>query len=651
MLFTYKFKITFLVLIIFSGLPLFAQDHKHKQEAKRLQEEGYEQYRLGEAGEPGAYHKALDLFLKADSLHHDQPMLNYSIGLCYSKTDLKLKAMPYLEKAKKEGIKYPDLDFHLGAAYHLADRFEEAIKLFQTYRTHADKEHYPQIDQMIAYCNNGIELVKNPVDVKITNLGPSVNSAYPDYHPSISADEKTLLFISRRNNSTGGFKDIVDNHYYEDVYISNKMNGKWTMAMDMGNGINTASHDGCVGLSSDGQELFIYRWSAATHGDLLVSDLNGTEWSAPEDLGPNINTEEWESDASITQDKKVIFFTSERKGGLGGRDIYMARRLPHGEYAKPINLAKINTVWDEDAPFIHADGKTLYFSSRGHKSMGGYDIFSCTIDVNTGEILTDPVNVGYPINTADDDVFFVWSADNRRAYFASERTGGYGEKDIYLLERKDIEASLVVLKGIVTGGEKKIPLGAKITVVDNASHETIGIFTSNSSSGNFVVVLPAGRNYGIAVESPGYLFHSENIDIPHLDHYQEIDDEINLEPLKVGTKIALRNVFFDVDKATLRSESENELAKVIELMTANKHMKIQISGHTDSDGNDEHNRWLSDARAHAVVNYLVGKGVEKYRLTFKGFGETKPVVPNDTPEHKQLNRRTEIEIIEFVTTD
>ena len=640
-------KIIFITFFLFTGLRSLAQENK--KEAESLSEEAFEYYKIAQTGDVGSYRKALNLFLKADSLLPDDPSLNYSIGLCYSNIDQRLVALPYLEKAKTRGVVYPDLNFNLACSYHLAHRFEEALPLFRLYKSQATKEEYEEIDRLISNCETGIELIKNPVDVKICNLGPDINSKFPDYHPSISADEKTLIFISRRDNTTGGRIDAQDNHYFEDIYLSNKVNKIWTPSVDLGNGINTPSHDGSVGLSADGQELFIYRWSKETHGDLFVSNLAGTEWSFPKHLGNNINSKSWESDVSVTPDKKIIFFTSDKKDGKGGRDIYMARRLSNGEYAKPFNLGpKINTKFDEDAPFIHPDGKTLYFSSKGHKSMGGYDIFSCTINLETGAILTDPVNIGYPINTADDDLFFVWSADNRRAYFASERTGGYGEKDIYMLERKDVEAALVVLKGMITKCDKNLPLSAKITVIDNNTQEILGIYTSNSSTGNYIVILPAGKNYAVTVESPGYMFYSKNIDISHLDHYEEIDDEICLEHLKVGTKIILRNVFFDIDMATLRKESEAELTRVLEILQNNKNISVQISGHTDSDGNEEHNLKLSEGRAQAVVDYLISKGIETYRLTFKGYGESKPVAPNDTPEHKQLNRRTEIEITEYL---
>jgi outer membrane protein OmpA-like peptidoglycan-associated protein/tetratricopeptide (TPR) repeat protein len=638
----FKFGSMLMLILLFQFNHLSAQN-------KDTQYDGYiskAEYHL----DSDEYEQALEYLLKADKLKPQNPDLSYRIGICYVRLNHELASLPFLEVAKAGGVKEKELNLHLAEAYHIAHRFDEAIKLFIEYKStlKSNDPAHAEIDRQITYCKNGKELIKNPVNVKIRNLGGVINSKYPDYVPAISADETVLVFTSRRENTTGGKKDPQDNHYFEDIYISVKSHDTaWTTPLDLGNGINTASHDACVGLSPDGQEMFIYKVTGKDGGDLYVSNLIGSVWSEPKNLGPNINSSAWEPSASITADENTLFFTSNKKGGLGGRDIYMSKKQPNGEFGPAINLGpKINTPYEEDSPFIHADGKTLYFSSKGHYSMGGFDIFSCEIDVETGQIKSEPKNIGYPINTSGDDVFFVWSADNKRAYFSSEREGGYGDKDLYILERDEAKSELVVLKGLVHACGGKVPVAATIIVVDLTTQKPLGVYNSNATTGKYTVILPAGKNYSVTVEAPGYLFYSKNIDIPFLDHYVEMKDTICMEKIKVGTKIVLRNVFFDVDKATLRPESVAELERLVNILNENPHIKIQISGHTDSDGNDAYNLKLSDQRARAVLDYVVTKGIAKDRLVSKGYGETKPFAPNDTPENKQLNRRTEIEVMQ-----
>lgn len=593
---------------------------------------------------------ALQAFLGADKLKPGDPHVTYMTGVCYHKLDQPLKALPFLESSYKAGNQTAGLFFYLGISYHRGHKFAEAIQMLEKFLNdfrNTPEEMEEEAKVTLNYSRNGLELMKNPVKVKIKNLGPGVNSEYPEYVPAISADETVLLFTSRRNNSTGG-QIGPDGMYFEDIYMSVRKDTVWSKAEKLGTAINTPSHDGCVGISPDGQEMFLYKVPKGMHyGDLYVSELQGDSWSAPKNMGSGINSRAWEPSGSISPDERTFFFTSNRDGGYGGTDIYMSRKLPSGEWGPAMRLGpEINTPYDDNAPFIQADGKTLYFSSKGHTSMGGYDIFTCVVDPETGKILELPKNVGYPINTAEDDIFFVWSADNKRAYFSSERDRGYGEKDLYVLEREEARAALVMLKGTVRSCDGHKPVGATIAVTDHSGGQQIGVYNSNSSSGKYTVILPAGKNYGIAVESPGYLFYSKNIDIPLLKDYVEINDSVCLEKIKIGTHIVLRNVFFDVDKATLRPESESELERLAEILQKNPTIKIQIDGHTDSDGNDDHNLKLSDARAHAVVEYLVSKkGISQERLGWKGYGETQPIAPNDTPANKQLNRRTEFSIV------
>lgn len=599
---------------------------------------------------------ALPLLEEAYQNDPTNPELNYQFGVVLVKLKHEVRAIKPLLSSKKANYQNPDLEYYLGVAYHVNHEFDKAEAALNKFISNSGAPseqtslNIADATRRLEMCKNAAVLTKNPEKVIIKNLGPKINSKYPEYTPVISADEYTLLFISRHENTTGGQKDKDNNnHYMEDIYISTKdSDTTWSSPKHVSTAINTEDHEGVAGLSPDGQKMFIYKSVKSTKiaGDLYYSQLKGNDWSKPISMGPNVNSPDWEPSISITSDEKIIFFTSNRKGGQGGTDIYVSKLLPTGVYGPARNLgSKINTKYDEDAPFIHADGKTLYFSSKGHNSMGGYDIFYCTINPETGDIVTAPTNIGYPINTADDDIYFVWSADGKRAYFSSEREGGYGDKDIYVLERDQSDAKLVVLKGVILSKESDEPIAGSITVVDIATQQVVGIYNSNSSSGKYTVILPAGKNYAVSVEAPHYLFYSKNIDIPQLNEYKEFKDTIRLEPIKVGSSIVLRNVFFDYNKATLRPESESELARVVKIMKLNPTLKIQIAGHTDSDGNDDYNLKLSENRSKSVVDYLVTKGIAISRLTNKGFGETVPIAPNDTPENKQLNRRTEFKII------
>lgn len=316
----------------------------------------------------------------------------------------------------------------------------------------------------------------------------------------------------------------------------------------------------------------------------------------------------------------------------------------------------------------------MYFSSQGLNTMGGYDIFKSTL---VNGIWTDPVNLGYPINTPDDDVFFAISASGKHGYYSSFNASGYGEKDIYiitflgdekpmLLNNEDnllasaaepvkerviappvaiTTAQITILKGVITDEKTGQPLEAAIELVDNDKNEVIANFKSNSTTGKYLVSLPSGKNYGIAVKADGYLFHSENFTIPATASYQEITKDIALKKFDVGSKIVLKNIFFDFDKATLRKESTNELERLTKLLNDMPSLKIEISGHTDSKGNAAYNQTLSDARSKSVVDYLIAKGIAADRLTHKGYGLTQPIATNDTEEGRQLNRRTEFKII------
>ncbi|MGZ4118251.1 MAG: OmpA family protein, partial [Bacteroidia bacterium] len=485
----------------------------------------------------------------------------------------------------------------------------------------------------------------------IQNLGSAVNSPYGDYSPVLSADQSALFFTSRRPESTGSQKDDEGN-YMEDIYMSEKTKSGWSQAKNIGAPVNTEWHEASVGISPDGQTILIYKDDNGD-GNIYSTVLDGDTWSTPVKLNDNINSKYWEPSAFISADGKTLYFVSDKPGGFGGRDMYMSKLTPEGDWGKSVNMgANINTPYDEDAPFIHPDGVTLSFSSNGHNTMGGFDIFTSL--VSEDGTWSEPVNAGYPINTTDDDIFYVASPNNRIAYFSSFRDGGFGEKDNYMatfLDRK--EAPLTLMKGIVNDESGKPAKKVEIIVTDNETGQVVGVYHANSKTGKFLFILTPGKNYNITYQSKDHLFYSENMEIPKNSNYYEINRSVSLNPILVGSKIILNNIFFDFDKATLRTLSNVELKNLALLLKSNPNMKVEISGYTDSKGNDTYNQKLSQERAQAVVTNLIESGISADRMMAKGYGKTMPVAPNkkgngkDNPDGRQLNRRVEFKITQI----
>ncbi len=636
---------------------------------------GDELYEMG----PFLYRSALPHYLKANDFNPNNALLNYKIGTCYVfvKTVIKSKAVPYIEKAYKlNPTVSPDIHYLLGRGYHLTMQWDKAKQEYTMYRqtlSSKDIDKMKDVDKKLNECGYGINYMKNPIRVFIDNVGTTINSRFSDYTPVISADEDVMMFTSRRDNSTGAKLD-QEGEYFEDIYISYKFNKEWTQAKNIGAPINTNGHDAIIGLSPSGQKLFMYIDDKGD-GNIYECDLLGDKWSKPEKMPKPINSSSHESAATISFDGKTIYWVSDREGGLGGKDIYTCTKNEKGKWGEAVNMgAGINTPYNEEGVFMLPDGKTLYFSSEGHTSMGALDIFSSVYE--NGKWST-PQNIGYPVNTPDNDMFFVMSASGKHGYYSSIREDGQGEVDLYQISFLGVEKQMVLntednllanqtapvsetniaaqvevktsqltlLKGIITDALTKNPLEALIEIVDNEKNVVIASFSSNSKTGKYLVTLPSGKNYGIAVKKEGYLFHSENFDIPLGSGYQEITKDVELKNIAVGSKIVLKNIFFDFDKATLRKESFNELENLTKLLNDVPSLKIEISGHTDGKGSAAYNLTLSDNRAKAVVDYLVGKGIAKDRLVAKGYGLTRPIATNDTEEGRQLNRRTEFEIL------
>jgi outer membrane protein OmpA-like peptidoglycan-associated protein len=606
------------------------------------------------------YNKALDEYLAANKFNPNNAELNAKIGDCYLNSSDKSKALSSFEKAYSLNKEIDGYYIYMMAkAYHIDKQFNNAIKFYRlskTKKSKIDSKITDDVDKKVKECTTAIKLVKTPVNVKIVHLSDAINTEHEEYVPVITADESEIFFTSRRPGTVGGNIDPAIADYFEDIYYSKKENGKWTDAVNMGKPVNSASHDATVGLSLDGQKLFLYRDNKKGVGNIYVSKRKGNNWSDPEELPEPINSKNQETSACYSPDGNTIYFVSNRPNGQGGKDIYKATKNKEGIWANEENLGPmVNTPEDEDAVFLHPDGKTLYFSSKGHATMGGYDIFKTVYSKGRW---SKPENIGYPVNTPDDDVCFVLTASGDYGYYISVKATGQGKRDIYRVAFIDEinKPKLTLLKGVITDKKTGKPLEALIEIYDNDEDKLVGTFESNSATGKYMVSLPAGRNYGISVKKKGYLFYSENFNISKDAAFQVVEKNVGLDKLEVGKKVVLKNIFYDYNKANLRASSYNELSKVIELLNNNPKMKIELSAHTDSRGGDAYNNKLSQSRAQSCVDYLLEKGVSKSRLVAKGYGEKQLIVTDAEIEkltsevakedEHQKNRRTEFKIIE-----
>ncbi|MFN6944255.1 MAG: OmpA family protein [Cytophagaceae bacterium] len=614
----------FLILFLLSFGNLKAQDARMIKKADAAYTEGN-------------FLQALHLYEQQLAEAKEDPYLNHQIALCYMNTSPLDKALQFAYNAVKYSEKPSnEMYYTLARTYHLNHKFNEAIDAYQ--KSDPGNTNKRVISKHIKECQFGNKYLFEPTKAKVTNAGKIINTEHREYLPYITADLSRMYFTSRRPGSTGG-KKAPDGQYFEDVYTSVNKGGAWDTPENVGPPINGDGHDACIGISADGQTMFVYKGSNG--GDIYVSELKGNKWGIPKPL--EINSPFFESSACISPDGRILFFVMARDY-LSNKDIYMCSRTVGGNWSKPRKLP-FNTEYDEDAPFMHPDGKTLYFSSKGHTSMGGYDVFKTTMQANG--TWSEPENLGYPINTAGEDVYFVLSADGKIGFYASDREGGFGRHDIYSI-RMPVSGrtpELALLKGSVKDGNTGKPIEAEITITDNTNRELIARFRSNAASGEYLMSLPSGRNYNIAVEKPGYAFFSENININPTDGYKELINDIKLMPMKSGSKVVLKNIFFDTGKNELRTESITELQRLAKLLKEHTSVRIEVSGHTDNVGNADLNMALSEKRAKAVYDYLIQNGIPAARLKFKGYGSLQPIDSNETPEGRQNNRRTEFKIL------
>ncbi|MBI2968562.1 MAG: DUF2914 domain-containing protein [Bacteroidetes bacterium] len=518
----------------------------------------------------------------------ENPLVNFYLGVCYlnvapdrKKGIDKAKAIPHLETAYKT-LPIMDVTYYLARAYHLDSRFEKAIQFYKSYIDSLEKsepvflapflenkDEISVLEHQVEMCRNGIKFAgETPSRIIFENLGEPVNSSFAEYAPAVSADNEVLVFTSRRPSEKFKKTDIDDTPY-EDIYISYKKEGRWLPAVPISENVNTKRHDASVGLSSDAQTLFIYY-----RGDIYLSELKGNFWTKPGKMDPPINTSSWETHISMTSSQNSVYFVSDRPGGYGGRDIYTAKKQKDGKWGDIKNLGTtINTPWDEEAPFIHPDERHLYFSSNGHNSMGGFDIFYS--ELKDGQ-WSAPENLKPPINTPDDDIYFNVSSNGKSGYIATIREDGFGDKDIYTAKMPETgEVPLTVVRGIIRGDDGQ-PVHSRFSVKDKSTGELVGIYHSNSASGKYLLVFPPGKEYDIIIAADGYLPHSEDVKIPPQNRFYDLFQEIQLASVErrnpppgtdtvAGQRIVMRNAFFDIEKAVEIADPQLHRAEVKEL--------------------------------------------------------------------------------------
>jgi outer membrane protein OmpA-like peptidoglycan-associated protein/Tfp pilus assembly protein PilF/Tol biopolymer transport system component len=473
-------------------------------------------------------------------------------------------------------------------------------------------------------------------DFKLQKLGPEINTDELEYFPTLTIDGKTMIFSRTINDD-------------EDFFESNLINGKWSIAKLAEGKLNTNLNEGAETISQDGDWL-IFTGCNYPEGlgscDLYISyKTKSGSWTEPENLGGVINTDLWESTPSLSPDKKDLYFSSSRNGGFGGKDIWVSRKNPNGKWGMPQNLGlKINTSADETCPFIHADNQTLYFNSNGLMGYGMADIFITKKDSSNKWGIAE--NLGYPINTINDEGSLFVTADGITSYYASDRGSLKSGLDIYTFKlRNDIAASKTTwIKGKVYDKKTNAGLPCSVELEDISKTNTLNKIQTDED-GNFLITLPIGKDYNFSVRRKDYLFYSDRFLLKNENNDTSFQLNIPLEPIEKGATLVLKNIFFDNNKSSLKSGSEIELDKLVQLMSDNMNLKVEIDGHTDNIGKKEDNITLSLNRANAVVNYITSKGINKSRLTAKGYGDMRPIESNDTEEGKSHNRRTEINVI------
>lgn len=517
------------------------------------------------------YEEALPKFLEAIQGGEKDGQVHYKTGICYQKSpsiDEQSKAIPYFEYALKNGAAVPNaIHFDLGELYLRNEQIQKAIDCYTQFRelSKTDKKLTAKADRAIEICHNAVTFMSVNRPAVVNNFSATVNTKYTEYNPVVSADESVMAFTALRPN-TG--KTRSGDKFIEEIQISYNKSGTWSEPVVVP--VASQYNVGTAGISADGQKMLIFMGGAVDPGNIFVINKTGESWSSPSILANTLNGKYLESTASITPDGKTIYFASDRLGGKGGLDIYKIELQSNGAWSQPVNLgAPINTPENEDAPYIHPDKKTIFFTSDGHNTMGGRDIFFSKLVNNKW---TRPENMGYPINTTANDNYFTLIADGTRGYFSSDRKGGAGSQDIYYMDMPEGSGNipLTMIKGRIINSETGKPIPTKIYLIDNETNKKLDfVYDPDPETGNYLIILPPAKNYDMIIESEGFLPYTLNINVPNQDYFYELYQQINLKTIKqfdvvVGQEVEVKNAFYDANqdvKADLRKTHEAKLVQ------------------------------------------------------------------------------------------
>ncbi|MFO7862790.1 MAG: OmpA family protein [Salinivirgaceae bacterium] len=606
------------------------------------------------------YALALPLLQKLNEMEPENGNVQFKLGFCFLNLNgNKDQAVSYLRKANEKASKgydpndYEDKSapfetpFFLAQAYFHNHQFIEAEKLFQQFRSDVEKmvdeQFLDEIDRYLAFTNNAARLVSQPIDVKIQHLPEGINTRAIEYGPVVSGDETTLIFTSNRNGDQKASLESSD-----DLFIAKKEGEIWGEPERMSS-INTAGHEASVSLSFDGNTLVLYR-NDGGDGNLYISEFDGASWSTPELMPDVINSLEQETHGCFSVDKNEFFFSSNRPGGYGGLDIYVTRKLPNGYWGEPENLGpEINTPYDEDTPFLHPDNKRLYFSSSGHRSMGGLDVF---VAVRMGDYSwRKPVNIGYPINSTSDDVCFTVSADGKRGYYSSFSEQSFGETDLFMIEMPgEDHTNLMVYTGYAKDESGQVIMNAEITVFDQNTGELFGVYSPNPRTGKFVLAASQGKELEVNIEANGYDAVKQFITVGKAEANEPGMQEMAIDEIKMKRIYRVPvQLLMPYDDCTVEAEALGDLISVLQTF---EECNVLLTGHTDSKGPSWYNNRLSKKRAAFVKKMLVDNGISPTRIQTEGKGEDHPIAQNsingkDSPEGRAFNRRVTVSFIDF----